>query len=40
MRQLKFYPDKQQYNNAKFFPVYVVAVKVVDSEKTTMNVST
>ena len=27
MRQYKFCPDKQKYNNAKPFPVYVVATE-------------
>ena len=36
MRQHKFCPDKQQYNNAKPFPVCVVAIEEV---KTIMNAS-
>ena len=29
MRQYKFCPDKQKYNNAKPFPVYVVATALL-----------
>ena len=31
MRQHKFCPDKQQYNNAKPFPVHVVAIGEVEN---------
>ena len=31
MRQHKFCPDKQQYNNVKPFPVYVLANEVVEN---------
>ena len=30
MRQHKFCPDKLQYNNAKPFPVCVVAIELVE----------
>ena len=35
MRQYKFCPDKQKYNNAKPFPVYVVATEEM---RTIMNI--
>ena len=31
MRQPKFCPDKQQYNNAKPFPVYVLEIEEVEN---------
>ena len=31
MRQHKFCPDKQQYNNSKLFPVYVFEIKEVEN---------
>ena len=31
MRQYKFCPDKQKYNNAKPFPVYVVATEEIEN---------
>ena len=31
MRQHNFYPDKQQYNNTKPFPIYVVAIEGVEN---------
>ena len=31
MRQLKFCLDKQQYNNSKPFPVYVLEIEEVES---------
>ena len=31
MKQHKFYPDKQQHNNAKLFPVYVLEVEEVEN---------
>ena len=31
MRQCKFCPDKQQYNNVKPFPVYVVVTEEVEN---------
>ena len=31
MRLHKYYPDKQQYNNAKPFTVYVVAIEEVEN---------
>ena len=31
MRQHKFCPDKQQYNNAEPFPVYAVVIKEVEN---------
>ena len=31
MRQHKFCPDKQEYNNAKPFPVYVVTIDEVEN---------
>ena len=31
MRQHKFCPDKQQYNNVKPFPVHVVAIEKVEN---------
>ena len=36
MRQPKFCPDKQQHNNIKPFPVYVLEIEEV---KTIMNIS-
>ena len=31
MRQHKFCPDKQQYNDAKPFPVYVLEIEEVEN---------
>ena len=31
MRQCKFYQDKQQYNNAKPIPVYVLEIEEVEN---------
>ena len=31
MKQHKFCPDKQQYNNAKPFPAYVVEIEEVEN---------
>ena len=31
MRQYKFCPDKQKYNNAKRFPVYVVPTEEIEN---------
>ena len=31
MRQPKFCPDEQQYNNAKPFPVYVLEIEEVEN---------
>ena len=38
MRQHKFSPDKQQYNNAKPFPVYVLANDKVENYMNVPNV--
>ena len=31
MRQPKFCPDKQQYNHAKLFPIYVLEIEEAEN---------